>query len=115
MESMLAWYRQAIRGSIPPREKIGRVSVPTLMLWGGSLKVHCHCDCVVLIFIISCVVLACTHSVSDNDTALDASMAQPSIEMCDDGELVMVPGISHWVQHEAPAVVNRELLKFLSK
>lgn len=85
VESMLAWYRQAIRGSIPPREKIGRVSVPTLMLWG------------------------------DNDTALDASMAQPSIEMCDDGELVMVPGISHWVQHEAPAVVNRELLKFLSK
>lgn len=62
-----------------------RVTVPTLMLWGKQ------------------------------DIALDASMAQPSIEMCDDGGLVMYEDATHWVQHDAADRVNAELLAFFGE
>lgn len=48
-----------------------RVHVPTLVIWGAQ------------------------------DRFLDAAMAQPSADLCDDGRLVMLPDASHWVQHEA--------------
>lgn len=48
-----------------------RVHVPTLVIWGAQ------------------------------DRFLDAAMAQPSVDLCDDGRLVMIPEATHWVQHEA--------------
>jgi len=61
-----------------------RVHVPTLMLWGK------------------------------NDVALTHSMAQPSIDLCDDGRLVFFEQATHWVQHEEAEAVNRYLVDFFS-
>jgi len=60
-----------------------RVHVRTLMLWGVK------------------------------DPALSYRMARPSIDYCDDGNLIFFPDATHWVQHEEPEVVNRQLLNFL--
>lgn len=49
------------------------------------------------------------------DTALEAEMAPLSVEMCDDGRLHLLEGVSHWVQHQAPAEVNRLLLEYLAE
>jgi pimeloyl-ACP methyl ester carboxylesterase len=59
-----------------------RVRVPTLLLWG------------------------------EKDRFLGREMAQPSIDLCDDGRLVFVAEASHWIQHEEPERVTRELLGF---
>jgi pimeloyl-ACP methyl ester carboxylesterase len=62
--------------------KLGRIQPPTLMIWGAK------------------------------DIALGRSLAQPSIDLCDQGRLVFLEEASHWVQHEEPAQVNRLLLEF---
>lgn len=59
-----------------------RVSVPTLMIWGK------------------------------NDIALSSDMAQPSIDLCDDGRLIFFEEATHWVQHDEAEGVNRLLLEF---
>jgi len=59
-----------------------RVPVPTLLLWGTQ------------------------------DRFLGREMARPSIDLCDDGRLEFVEEASHWIQHEEPERVNRELLGF---
>lgn len=69
----------------PDKPPSWRVTVPTLMLWGKQ------------------------------DVALDASMAQPSIDLCDDGRLVMYDDATHWVQHDAADRVNAELLGFFGE
>jgi pimeloyl-ACP methyl ester carboxylesterase len=82
--AMLNWYRAAVRyqgQSVP----LGRISVPTLMIWGA------------------------------NDMALSRTMAQPSIDLCDNGRLVFIEEATHWVQHEEPDTVNRLLLEFLGE
>ena len=61
------------------------MTVPTLMLWGKQ------------------------------DIALDASMAQPSIDLCEAGRLVTYEDATHWVQHDAADRVNAELLAFLGE
>ena len=60
-----------------------RVHVRTLMLWGV------------------------------NDVALSRRMARPSLDYCDDGNLVFFPDATHWVQHEEADEVNRQLLNFI--
>jgi epoxide hydrolase 4 len=47
------------------------------------------------------------------DTALGAEMAPLSMDLCDTGRLCLLEGVSHWVQHQAPATVNRLLLEHL--
>jgi pimeloyl-ACP methyl ester carboxylesterase len=61
-----------------------RIRVPTLLLWGVK------------------------------DRFLGREMAQSSIDLCDDGRLVFVDEASHWIQHEEPERVNRELVGFFS-
>jgi pimeloyl-ACP methyl ester carboxylesterase len=61
-----------------------RIQPPVLMIWGTA------------------------------DTALEAEMAPLSMELCDDGRLHLLEGVSHWVQHQAPGEVNRLLLEFLA-
>jgi pimeloyl-ACP methyl ester carboxylesterase len=41
-------------------------------------------------------------------------MAQPSIDLCDDGRLEMIEEATHWVQHEAPDRVNELVLNFIA-
>lgn len=48
-----------------------------------------------------------------NDVALSRRMARPSLDYCDDGNLIFFPDATHWVQHEEADEVNRHLLDFL--
>ncbi|MFZ4814058.1 MAG: alpha/beta fold hydrolase [Phototrophicaceae bacterium] len=61
-----------------------RVTVPTLMLWGM------------------------------NDPALISEMAEASIELCDEGKLVLFKDASHFVQHDKAERVNELLLDFFA-
>lgn len=86
LAGMLNWYRAAFRrgvGAAFVRFEPRRVSVPTLMLWGRR------------------------------DAALSFEMAQPSIELCERGELVSFDRATHWVQHDAADEVNQKLIEFL--
>ncbi|MDX1996023.1 MAG: alpha/beta hydrolase [bacterium] len=68
----------------PAASHTWRVTVPTLMIWG------------------------------EKDVALRATMAQPSIDLCDDGRLVMLKDATHWVQHDEADQVNQLLGDFLA-
>jgi pimeloyl-ACP methyl ester carboxylesterase len=58
------------------------IKVPTLVLWGAQ------------------------------DVALSLNMAQPSLDLCDAGKLVIFENASHWVQHDASDSVNEHLVEF---
>jgi pimeloyl-ACP methyl ester carboxylesterase len=75
-------WYRAALRSQPERPASPRVRVPTLLLWGRK------------------------------DRFLGAEMAQPSIDLCDDGHLEFVDEASHWIQHEEPERVNRRILEF---
>jgi len=47
------------------------------------------------------------------DVALSRRMARPSLDYCEDGNLIFFPDATHWVQHEEADGVNRHLLKFV--
>jgi len=84
--AMLNWYRAAGRSlfNVFAQSTAGvRITVPTLMLWG------------------------------EQDIALSKDLAQPSIELCDDGELVFFPNATHWVQHDEAESVNQLMHEFL--
>jgi pimeloyl-ACP methyl ester carboxylesterase len=53
-----------------------RITVPTLLIWGSQ------------------------------DKFLGKDLAQPSIDLCDEGQLVYFEKASHWVQHEEAKRVN---------
>ena len=57
-----------------------RVIVPTLLIWGAR------------------------------DKFLKREMAQPSIDLCDNGRVVFLENASHWVQHEEPERVNELII-----
>jgi pimeloyl-ACP methyl ester carboxylesterase len=81
---MINWYRAAGR-SQRKLTQLGRIAVPTLMIWGAK------------------------------DIALGRELAQPSIDLCDDGRLVFIEEAGHFVQHEAPERVNRLLVEFFGQ
>ncbi|CAN5456609.1 alpha/beta hydrolase [soil metagenome] len=82
--AMLNWYRALVQHRPDLNAASDRVRVPTLLIWG----VH--------------------------DVALSRDMAQPSIDLCDDGRLVFIEEATHWVQHDEPVRVNQLLLEFLA-
>ncbi|MBW7878460.1 MAG: alpha/beta hydrolase [Anaerolineae bacterium] len=49
------------------------------------------------------------------DRFLGVEMAEQSVELCDDGRLVLIDGATHWVQHEASERVNSLLLEFFAQ
>lgn len=65
-----------------PNPKTSRISVPTLLIWGKK------------------------------DIFLGSEMAQESIDLCDDGQLVMMEDASHWLHHEKPEQVNQLISEF---
>jgi epoxide hydrolase 4 len=77
-------WYRAIVKAPPQRLPSSRITVPTLLLWGKK------------------------------DFALDWEMAQPSIDLCDDGRLVFFENATHWVQLEEAEQVNRLMADFLS-
>jgi pimeloyl-ACP methyl ester carboxylesterase len=60
-----------------------RIIVPTMLIWGTQ------------------------------DTALSSEMAQPSIDLCDNGRLVLLNDATHWVNHEKLEKVNNLIGEFL--
>ena len=66
-----------------PRRSARRIVAPTLIVWG------------------------------DRDTALDASLAEDCLALCDDGRVHHLPDATHWVHHEQPEAVNGLLASFL--
>ncbi len=79
---MVNWYRAAGRSQRKLRS-LGRIRVPTLMIWGA------------------------------HDIALGRELAQPSIDQCDRGRLVFIEEAGHFVQHEESERVNELLVEFL--
>jgi len=68
----------------PPKPPASlRITVPTLLIWGAQ------------------------------DKFLGREMAQPSIDLCDDGRLVYIEEATHWVQHEEAERVNELIDTFL--
>ena len=63
--------------------KGGRIKVPTLMMWGMK------------------------------DFALTHRMARPSMDYVDEGNLILFPEATHWVQHDAADEVNHYLTDFI--
>lgn len=60
------------------------IHVPTLILWGAQ------------------------------DIALGREMAEPSLDLCDQGKLVFFENSSHWVQLDEADAVNKHLVEFFS-
>jgi epoxide hydrolase 4 len=88
LTGMLNWYRAIMRRGLQSalrRKKTParRVHVPTIMLWGKR------------------------------DVALSSEMAQPSIDLCEQGELTFFDKSTHWVQHDASEEVNQKLIGFM--
>ncbi len=67
----------------PTQRPDSRIRVPTLLIWGAQ------------------------------DRFLGQELAQPSVDLCENGRLALIPEASHWVQHEEPEQVNQLLLDFL--
>ena len=61
-----------------------RIRVPTLMLWGAR------------------------------DIALGREMAQPSLNLCDEGKLIFFEDSSHWVHLDESEAVNKHLAEFFT-
>ena len=67
----------------PPMPQDVRVKVRTLMMWGMK------------------------------DVALTHRMARPSMDYVDEGNLILFPEATHWVQHDAAEEVNHYLVDFI--
>lgn len=86
--AMVNWYRANFRGNaFAPyrREVVAPITVPTLMVWG------------------------------EEDTALHLNLTTGYEGLVDDFTLVRLPGVSHWVQQEAPEAVNAALTGWLDR
>ena len=62
-----------------------RIRAPTFLLWG------------------------------ENDVFLEHSVARAALELCDQGQLSIIQGTTHWLHLEEPERVNAEILHFLSR
>ena len=88
LTGMINWYRAIVRRTLRMGQKEYqraaqvRVTPPTLILWG------------------------------ERDTALSPSLAQSSLEWCEQGSLVRFPNATHWLQHDEPERVTNRILDF---
>jgi epoxide hydrolase 4 len=78
-------WYRAVFRAAPRPPEDPRIKVPTLLLWGKE------------------------------DTALGWEMAQPSIDLCDEGKLVFFDNATHWIAAEEAERVNSLILEFLSE
>lgn len=76
-------WYRAVVQRMPKLPDDPRVKVPTLMMWGMK------------------------------DFALTHRMARPSMDYVEDGNLILFPEATHWVQHDAAEEVNHYLIDFL--
>ncbi len=85
MTAMLNYYRAAVRGARAARgEELPVIDTPTLMIWG------------------------------EEDVALSKETTEGTGDHVANLTLRFLPGVSHWVQQEAPEIVNAMLLAWLA-
>jgi pimeloyl-ACP methyl ester carboxylesterase len=87
LRAMINWYRAAFRSGGLGRQrfsKVPRITTPTLFLWG------------------------------DADTALSIRGTRRTENYVCDLTFRVFPGVSHWIQQEAPEAVNAMLEAWLS-
>jgi epoxide hydrolase 4 len=82
LTAMLNYYRALARPAAPA---IGRITVPTLILWG------------------------------DKDSFLDNRLAQASAAQCDAAVVRIVEGATHWLHLEEPERAVEELKRFIGQ
>jgi len=82
LSASIGWYRALGRTIVTGRRSlhVGRVSVPTLILWG------------------------------ERDAALCVELAEQSTAWLDNGSLVRFPNATHWVHEELPDEITGKLL-----
>jgi epoxide hydrolase 4 len=85
MRAMVNYYRALLRTGDVRAIGDGMVHVPTLMVWG------------------------------ENDLAIDLRCTDGTVEWVPDLELHTLPGVSHWVQQDAPDEVNAILTDWLDR
>ena len=86
MTAMINWYRAAARNrTLTSLEDYPVIEVPTLLIWGEA------------------------------DAALDIATTQGTERYVGDFTLRRLPGVSHWVQQEAPEAVNAILETWLPR
>ncbi len=85
LTAMINYYRALVRYRALDNVGDGRVDVPTLMIWG------------------------------EEDTALNIHCTEGTEQWVDDFTLHRLPGVSHWVQQEAPEKVNAILSDWLDR
>ncbi|WP_376093525.1 alpha/beta fold hydrolase [Roseomonas sp. CCTCC AB2023176] len=78
LTAMLNYYR-----ALPRRPTIGRIGVPTLVLWG------------------------------EEDAALERHLAEAAVGQCDEARLEVIPDTTHWIHLEEPGRVNALVLGHL--
>jgi pimeloyl-ACP methyl ester carboxylesterase len=83
MTSMINWYRAAARHSDFMREPWAKIDIPTLVIWGEA------------------------------DAALGLETLEGTDAYVVDLQIKRLPGVSHWVQQEAPEAVNGLLVDWL--
>ena len=83
--AMINYYRAMLRGGQRRQTRLGfpQIAAPTLMVWG------------------------------ENDMALDKATTIGTEQYVEDFTIRYLPGISHWVQQDAPDVVNAMLTAWL--
>lgn len=84
LRSMINYYRALLRTKDAREIGDAMVNIPTLMIWG------------------------------EEDTAIDIRCTDNTQQWVPDLELHRLPGVSHWVQQEAPEKVNAILRGWLS-
>jgi pimeloyl-ACP methyl ester carboxylesterase len=85
LQSAINWYRAAFRGGLPSAREFPKIAAPTLIIWG------------------------------DGDVFLGKELTRGMRPYFSGPfSLKYLPGVSHWVQEEAPAKVNALLTRFLA-
>lgn len=85
LEGGLNWYRAAVRNRRPLPDPVPRITVPTTLIWG------------------------------ENDVALGKELTYGTEEYVADLTVHYLPGVSHWVQQEAPLQVNDYLREHFAR
>lgn len=81
--AMLNWYRAAGPDILAAKDLATPIEIPTLIIWG------------------------------DRDVALDISCLNGTGDYVRDLRIARLPGVSHWVQEDAPEEVNRQIAAFV--
>ena len=85
LTAMINYYRSLVRSGSNKPRGNGRIGVPTLMIWG------------------------------EDDKALGVGCSHGTEAYCADFTLHRLPGVSHWVQQEAPEKVNELIDEWLDR